>query len=76
MPEMARAGHYEGQTLLLAILYGVVVANGTSGLDKSRDAGGMTQFHTVIEGEEGVAGHDRSLQVESELAGFFDSLSK
>src|SRR5687768_3665338 len=68
--------YHHGQFMFFAIFYGIIVSYGSARLNKSSDAGIMPHLHTIIEGEEGVAGHDGPDQVEIKLPGFFNSLSQ
>ena len=64
---MPLAGDHHRQLMLLAIGDGVLVPNRTSGLDESGYACLMAQLHTIVKGEEGVAGHHSPLEFELEL---------
>src|SRR5690554_176245 len=76
MFEMAVSCKYHGNVVLIAKRDGLVVANGTSGLYNGGDACFLGQLHRIGKGEEGVGGHNGSLQVKFEGPGFADGVFK
>jgi len=71
---MPLAGDHHGQLILHAIVYRILVTDGTSGLYKGRDASGVGYLYTIIKGEECVGGEHGSFQGELELFGLDDGL--
>ena len=64
---MALSGDHHGQSLLFAILDGIIIANGTTGLNECGDACLMTELYAIIEWEKGIAGEHCTLQIELKL---------
>jgi hypothetical protein len=54
----------------------IIITDRTTWLYKGGNTGFMTQPHTVIEGEESITGHHRTMQVKIELLCFFKRLAE
>ncbi len=76
MFKMPHAGDDHGQVVFLAIIDGVLIPDGSSGLDESLDAFEMTHAYTVVKREKGITGQYSSLQVKVELFCLFQCMSK
>ena len=76
MPEMAHAGEHHGQLLFAAIGDGVIVADGSTRLNKRLDSGGMGNFYAIVKRKKGITGQYCTLQVEIELPGFFNRMTQ
>ena len=74
MLEVADAGDDHGYAVGVAVVNGVLVADGSSGLYHGVDSGLMGYLDAVGEGEEGVGGHDSSVKVEAKRACLGDGL--
>ena len=71
---MSNTRRYHCQTVLIAILNRVFVADGTTRLNNRRDTRFTRNFDTVGEGKKRIGSHDRTRQIEPERMGFLDSL--
>ena len=76
MFKMPQPCHDHRQVIFAAIIDRVIIPDRTTGLNKGGDTGFMSQSYTIIEGEEGVAGHYGAMQVEAELLCFFQCLAQ
>jgi hypothetical protein len=61
MLEVSLPCHHEYQLVLFTVIDGVLIANGPTRLNKGRNAGLVSQLHTITEGKEGITGHYRAL---------------
>src|ERR1700744_4542616 len=68
--------NHHRQLVLHAIIDRVLVPDGSTRLDKRGDPGGMCYLHTVVKGEESIAGEHGALQVEIKLTGLGYRLAK
>ena len=73
---MPVAGDGHSHVVLLAVVDGVLVVDGAAGVCHGDDAGLVGNLYTVGKGEEGVAGHDGSVEVEAEGLGFGNGLAQ
>ena len=76
MSEMPHAGHDQCQPIFLAVFNTVLIANGTTGLNKGSDAHFMSHLHAVVEGKKRIAGHHGAIQIKIELFGFFHRMTQ
>ena len=74
--EMSETGDGHAHVVFLAVVDGVLVVDGATGMGDSHDACLMGNFHTVGEGEEGIASHDGAIEVEAEALGLGDGLTE
>lgn len=68
--------HYHGHPMLIAIVYRLVVPDGTSRLYNRRNAGFVRDLHTIPERKISIGGHYRTIQAETERTGFLQSLTQ
>jgi hypothetical protein len=76
MFEMAFACNNHSHLVILAEVDAVLVMDGASRMDNTRDTCLMGDFDTIGEGEEGIAGHDSPIKVETERLSLCNSLAQ
>ena len=76
MFKVSLACYCHTHVVLLAEVDAVLVVDAAAGMGHGHDAGLVGYLHAVGEGEEGVAGHDGTVEVEVEALGFGDGLAQ
>ena len=74
MFEVTYAGHGHGHIVGIAVVYGLLVTHGASGMYYRSDTGLVGYLHAVCKWEEGIGRHYGTVQVESEGGCFLDGL--
>ena len=73
---MSYARHDHGNAMSIAIIDAQLVLDGSPRLNHRLNPCLMGNFNTIREGEEGIRGHDSTLQVKAKYLGFFDGLTQ
>lgn len=76
MFEVAESGHDHGHAVFVAILYGVVVTDGTAGLYDGIYSRVMGYFHAIRKREERIRCHYGSIEVEIECVSLLNGLTE
>ena len=74
MLEVAISGKYHGHLVIVTIGDTVLVFDATPWLDNGLDARLVSDFHTVGKREEGIGGHNGTIEVEPEGMRFGNGL--
>jgi hypothetical protein len=74
MTEVSKSCHDHGQSVLLAVVNGILVSYGSARLYKSLNPFFVCHSYTIIKGEESVTGQHGTFEIEVELMGFFDGM--
>src|SRR5690606_13677378 len=71
---MPHACNNHRQSVLFAVINGILVANRASGLNECGDAGLMSELHAIIEWEECITRHHSADSIETDLLCLFHRL--
>jgi hypothetical protein len=73
---MSLTRDHHRQLVLLTVFDGIIIPNGSTGLDEGRDTRLMSELYAVVEWEKSITGHHGTVQVELKLLCLFNSLTK
>ena len=76
MFKMSISSKYHADAKLVTAIDRVLVADGASRLHDGGNAGFVSQFHAIIEGEESIGSQHRTLEVEAERMGLLNGLAQ
>ena len=76
MLEVSDAGHHHSNSVFVAVVNSVVVANRAAGLNNGGNTCFVRNFYAVGKWEECVGSHNGAVEVKAERAGFGDGLSQ
>ena len=76
MFKVSLSGYCHTHSVLLAVVDAVLVMDRATRMGDSHDTGLMGNLHTVREGEECIAGHNCTIQVEAETLSLSDCLTQ
>ena len=71
---MAESGDGHCDSVGVAVVYALLIADRAAGMYDCCHTSFAGNLHAVGEGEEGVRGHDCTVEVKAERARFFDGL--
>ena len=74
MPEMSDSGHVHGESIFVTIGDAEIVLDGATGLYYSFYSCLIRELYAIGEREEGIGGHNRTVEIEPEVAGLYNGL--
>ena len=74
MFEVTETCDYHCYVIIVAVLYRFCIAHRATRLDNGGNTGFMGNLHAIGEGEEGIAGHYSTIEIEAEALCLLDSV--